>query len=652
VTKQGEVRALASTWKVLVTLDVPTAPTALRDEIHQVTRVVASAPVSISTRQAWRRRLRKIELALPSLASPSPTTPLLPGRVRNPRGLLDPLGVLVHDIFGLATSAEVANIKTVLQSVGDNQAAIVTKLDLLTTVVNRSRIYEQENREFLNKLSSQFSNTQQILYNLTRRFNILSLRVAMEQVLEDLEIQADTMHSFQALYAHRRQDLHNLKLSEELLPISSLENILATASTYDAVPLSDINWYYTHESVRPLWATPDFLVFEVNLPLVRPSTFLLYHIQGWPVPTGPSLSVTIVQTGEFGYDTNSGQLFEATHCVGLAPKVCSSGPLFKTGFPPCVRGILKGDHELMGNCKVAVSPGNASHLSYFAANEYILSTWGDVLEARCTGQNARTVSISKGVYHILLPRSCSLSGPAWTISAIALHHLHLHLLSKQLTRPRALNLSALLASSPISLPHVSPQFKLPSLAPMPLAALRETFLRPIQFPDAQSHLLRNMLIATAILLFISVLVLLSYLHRARWLSCLLQPESRPGRPVRATRSAPRPARRVRRASSQTRGNHESLELDPMSPRTSPPAGTDTTPSSAVLPDALFQEVLRNLHVNERRAPVVTYSNRTNRKTFTTDSGPVARSPPRTHPIYEDLQATLATTDEKQNPSSN
>ena len=223
VTKQGEVRALASTWKVLVTLDVPTAPTALRDEIHQVTRVVASAPVSISTRQAWRRRLRKIELALPSLDSPSPTTPLLPGRVRNPRGLLDPLGVLFHDIFGLATSAEVANIKTVLQSVGDNQAAIVTKLDLLTTVVNRSRIYEQENRDFLNKLSSQFSDTQQILYNLTRRFNILSLRVAMEQVLEDLEIQADTMHSFQALYAHRRQDLHNLKLSEELLPISSLE---------------------------------------------------------------------------------------------------------------------------------------------------------------------------------------------------------------------------------------------------------------------------------------------------------------------------------------------------------------------------------------------------------------------------------------------
>jgi hypothetical protein len=68
----------------------------------------------------------------------------------------------------------------------------------------------------------------------------------MEQVVEELEGRAAIWHSVQNMYAHRRQYLHNLQLSEELLPLSSLNLILASAATYDSVPLPDLNWYYTH----------------------------------------------------------------------------------------------------------------------------------------------------------------------------------------------------------------------------------------------------------------------------------------------------------------------------------------------------------------------------------------------------------------------
>ena len=214
VTKHGEVRAIAGKWKVLVTMDTPRAPTELKAEIDEVARVIVSAAVATTTRQAWRRRLNKILISLPSISGTTPAQSLIPGQVRKPRGLLDPLGVLMHDIFGLATTAEVNNIKRVLQTVDTNQAAIVTQFDILTTVVNRSRVFEQENREFLNKLSSQFRDTQRVLYNLTRSFSLLTLRVNMEQVLEDLELQADNIQQFHNLYAHRRQDLHNLRLSE------------------------------------------------------------------------------------------------------------------------------------------------------------------------------------------------------------------------------------------------------------------------------------------------------------------------------------------------------------------------------------------------------------------------------------------------------
>ena len=258
------------------------------------------------------------------------------------------------------------------------------------------------------------------------------------------------------MYAHRRQDLHNLKLSEELLPLTSLNSILTSAATYDSVPLPDLNWYYTHKSVRPLWATPDFLVFEVNLPLVRPSSFLLYTIQGWPVPSGPSLSIQILDSGNYGYDTDTGHLFKATRCSGLSPQVCSWGPLFKLSFPPCIQGILKGNHGLIQQCTVQVHSGNSSRLSYFSENKYILATWGEVLEARCYGHNARSVSLERGLYHIQLPRACSLSSKAWTISAISIKHFSLHITPKLLNRPHPLNFSAILDSSSLALPILHP----------------------------------------------------------------------------------------------------------------------------------------------------------------------------------------------------
>jgi hypothetical protein len=177
-------------------MDVPKAPTELREEILEVTRVITDAPISPPIRHLCRRRLDQINLSLPSLVPSTPMQAILPGRVRKTRGLLDPLGVLVHYIFGLATTAEVENIKNVLKSVDRNQAAIVTKFELLTTVVNRSRIFAQENREYLNKLSTQVRNTQLALYNLTRKYSLMAIPVAMEQVLEDLEIQSSNLQRF------------------------------------------------------------------------------------------------------------------------------------------------------------------------------------------------------------------------------------------------------------------------------------------------------------------------------------------------------------------------------------------------------------------------------------------------------------------------
>jgi hypothetical protein len=167
----------------------------------------------------------------------------------------------------------------------------------------------------------------------------------------------------------------------------------------------------------------------------------------------------------------------------------------------------------MKQCPVTFHSGNLSTLYYLADNEYVISTWGDTLEARCTGKNAQITSIQKGTFHIVLPPSCSLSSPTWTISALSLHHLNFHLVSLQLPRPNALNFSSLIDPSRLSLPILSPQQTMRGLAPIPLADLQQPYLEPLKIDAKTSHFARDMLIAISLTLTIVLGVYFLYKQR-------------------------------------------------------------------------------------------------------------------------------------------
>ena len=77
------------------------------------------------------------------------------------------------------------------------------KVNQLTTVVNRSRLYETENRNFLTELADRFRQVQVTLGNTTTDINELRLFVSMERIIEDLEIKGDTLQQMQELFAHR-----------------------------------------------------------------------------------------------------------------------------------------------------------------------------------------------------------------------------------------------------------------------------------------------------------------------------------------------------------------------------------------------------------------------------------------------------------------
>ena len=482
-TVHGQVRVVAGKWTVLVMLDLPRTPAGLVEEIEQAYIYVNKCRVDDSVKVSWKNRLARIEQDLPNPRGPAASAESPLAKHRSARGLLDPIGTLVHSIFGLATSAEVDDIKRVIGTLHQDDAAIVNRLDEFTTIVNRTRAYEQETRNFVNAMSQRFKAINTWLSGLEDAVNDITFMVNFERILEDLELKSGTLRQLHMLYSHRRQDLHAGRLSEELLSVSTLASLLESIRTFEASPLADLNWYYANALVRPMWAATEFLVYEVMLPLVRPETFLLYRIQTWPTPLSNQTSAQIREGGEFGYNTANGDLFAASKCTGRDPYVCEAGPLYGDGPSalPCIRGILTSNPELMGKCTVAISLQPQTLLFPIADNEYVIASFGESLTTRCIGRSALHSWLGKGIHQIHVNHSCSIFGKGWSLTSIVQKSLKLHLITKQLIRPNPLNLTAMLAPYMSRAAPIEGDGSYPTLAaidPLPLDVWTAPGLHP------------------------------------------------------------------------------------------------------------------------------------------------------------------------------
>lgn len=510
----GEVRALAGEWRVWVTIQVPRVPPSFRAEIRKMIWLVNSARVtrrpenssnetlyvSQMVKASWLGRLQRIQQDFP------PNTTTHEVSRRDKRGLLDAVGMLAHSLFGVATDGEIKEIQTATEKLSGDQAMLVHQMELLTTVVNRSRIYEEENREQVNELNRRFRRIQIFIPKLVSEVNYLTLLVQMERVMEDLEIKWDTLKRMQVLYAHRKQDLHSLKLTEELLPPRTLQKILSNAETSNMTPMKMMNWYYTYANVRPMWANPEHLVFEVKLKMVRPTQFLLYDISAWPVPVTATASATVETRGTFGYNTHNGELFTAQTCVGRRPRVCHADPIWGMASMPCVRGLLTGNHLLMELCAVKVEKGNQSRINHITSNEYVLSTWGEQVKLRCQGQPVEPIQFQRGVHRFNIQPHCNAYSQHWTIKGILMQNSSVVMKPKELPRSDPLRLPELFRTT---IDQYRPEKFLSDLRPVatiPLALLRRPEMTPIQW-TAMTHVsiwtvITFMLTLSAIVMFL------------------------------------------------------------------------------------------------------------------------------------------------------
>jgi hypothetical protein len=420
------LKQITATWNIYVTLDPPQYPEALIDQVLNLNGNIAainkleSRGVDINV-NAFKMRQQRM-LALLTTHN---------GARRSKRGLLDIGGHLLHSLFGVATSGQIARLNEALTEVKDSQQGITHAHTALATVVNQTRAFAQQLALQQRQLAEQQMEFGTVIYDIykalddhARSIEKLELETHLDRYMDVLDLAVSQYVAQLSLYDRQRREMEAGKFTRDLLPQKALEDILSQASNTHQV-IGSLEWYYSYLSVSPLWQETGTLIYQVELPLVAPRPFLLYNIMSHPVPAyNDTFAVKLNLEQHYAMDTISGNLFVPKRCIGANPIACISGPQYAADVHQCARGLLTNRQPLINKCQVKVTRYDGqSIIKMTSTNQYALATQGETLVIRCPGQPEDHVPLPRGCHNITCLKPCRLSGNHFHISCIDVKHL-------------------------------------------------------------------------------------------------------------------------------------------------------------------------------------------------------------------------------------
>ncbi len=253
----------------------------------------------------------------------------------------------------------------------------------------------------------------------------------------------DVYQREKAAYHTQRAALEVGHLTEDLLPPETLEDILQQAIAQGYKVMTQLEWYYQHLEVKPIFSEQDNLLYQVTIPLIHDEQYLQYSIQTFPVPYKNSeMSAKLEISGHVGFNTQTGDLFLPKFCIGMHPTVCRSGPVYQSGRLNCIRGILNGVKSQTEYCTVQVTKGrNETEVQEVDVNTYVITTWGKSLIERCASQNEKAYELKPDTYIVTVKYTCSVMGQSWAIHGIKEENINKHIKLKQSDVPVTINIT-------------------------------------------------------------------------------------------------------------------------------------------------------------------------------------------------------------------
>ena len=447
VINSGDLRARVAVWTILVSIDPPEFPNIHRDVANlneYLDALTKRGALPERALKLWTHRLSALQYRLYKLRPWIKRKELIrkrPIRMRRKRALFDFGGEIISSVFGLVTTSQLAEYKSHIENARKDQEKIVTKVNDMVTVVNRTLIemnVEATNilrmRRYLHEIHALINETRNDTSLLFNEINSIKAELCLERIMTSVENVVDSYNVAWRHYLTQRASLEMGHLTEYLLPRDKLMTILSHSSSMHMKTIDNVEWYYQHILVEPIWNGDSELIYRAEIPLISDTNYLLYFIKTWPVPVRNHTVELDINT-EVAFNTKDGGMFYPHSCIGHNPTVCSTGPIYNSEKDQCARGIVTGRTQDRNVCNIVIRENinEGSKIFEINVNEFILisSSTEETLILRCDSLRESSIKILKGTHVIKIREDCSLTGKGWLIQGTHKSLKRISVLSKQ-----------------------------------------------------------------------------------------------------------------------------------------------------------------------------------------------------------------------------
>lgn len=270
--KGGPVRTISGFWTLVVTVHPPVKPD-LTEWSLQLLRTINgnfTRHFAKSDQVFWKSRIHALqnqELLEVSLTFPSSTE-----RSRTKRGLLNVFGKLGQSLFGTAMNSDVVALQHAVAETQEQMTSLYHNENGLLSVLNQTRRYMQENRDDIATLERDMGNMMTVIRSninvtntLIRHMTTAHLMRKIESNLQQMEMVRDDYLRKESIYHRQRMQLERGWLTEDILPLSMLEDILHQIQLQHHQVLS-CPWYYEHIHIKAIWRKSNELAFTAKYP--------------------------------------------------------------------------------------------------------------------------------------------------------------------------------------------------------------------------------------------------------------------------------------------------------------------------------------------------------------------------------------------------
>ena len=328
-------------------------------------------------------------------------------RNRNKHGLFNFIGDIGSTLFGFGTDQDIHELKAVISRNHDQVSKVIHSNNELVSIVNATRYKMDANRLAINQLINVTSLLKSFVEDVQLRSQMHKGIILKLDILQD---HVNSIRRIEDKMLRMRKDLEKGILSEDLLPVGSLESLinspLIPAGSEFITPL---RWYYSGLHVT-LVSIGNELVYTVNLPLVSPELVIATTFKSFPTPNlVKNVTIQIQVAGSSILNSQTGQVTDITNqCVGDQPMVCPTVPVRRNGAgPKSCQSALLSNVDVSDYCSVdVVNVDLGDQFIYHSINSFVLVTWGTEIVEECLKPNHK--SLSPGTYLVEWNGQCSL----------------------------------------------------------------------------------------------------------------------------------------------------------------------------------------------------------------------------------------------------